>query len=479
MHPTAHGHRRVWRTGTPAAVALRRTLVGALLLTALVVRMREPLSSPIIGAEDPYLHMVHAWNLLQGHGLPATYPPGFAILLVPFALLGDEMFYLVARFLPPFLGVVQVLGVYLLLREHVRTPAALVGALVVALMPENVFRTGLLFPTALDLALLPFYFLLLLRASHGSRRALAGTIALAALFLVVHPWVVALIAPPTLVVAVAALRSERNRLLALGVLAAGAAAVLVFMFLPGTWNPAPAFLQNAGPRLAQLARDPSSLFPLPVHVNPVGMLTLPALLLAGVGALAALARPSRLGWMALTWTLFIIPFVFVDWFDIWFIPHRSVAYLSLGVAMLAALPVELMGAIPGWELADHAAAAVVIAMLLLLVLPLAWSVEPWYRLYDEDDYEAWEALEARDVPFVVTGSWQSATGYRAITGEPGVFNPSFFESEEVRRDNLQTHPGLVVLLDNYAREEGQPTGWLDGWREVGRWGDNVAYAPPG
>ncbi|HVM45909.1 MAG TPA: hypothetical protein VM582_08250 [Candidatus Thermoplasmatota archaeon] len=197
METPRYAARRVQVERVSAGVAWRRVLLGGLLVLALAVRLREPLSSPIIGAEDPYLHMARAWELLEGH-FPAGYPPGFTFLLAPFALLGPEAFYAAARFLPPFLGVVEVLGVYLLCRENLRTPAAFVAATAVALMPENILRTNLLFPTALDLAVLPFYLLHLLRASRGHRPALAWCAGIALVLGVVHPWVLVYIAPPTL-----------------------------------------------------------------------------------------------------------------------------------------------------------------------------------------------------------------------------------------------------------------------------------------
>lgn len=470
---SAYGRQAAHRLS--AGVAWRRALLAGLLGLALFVRLREPLASPVIGAEDPYVHMARAWDILQGRGFPESYPPGFALLLVPFAVLGPDAFYVAARFLPPFLGVVQVLGVYLLARENLRTPAALVAATLVALMPENVFRTNLLFPTALDLALLPFFLMHLLRAARGSKRAIAWAAGIALFLAPVHPWVLVFMLPPTMVVALLALRGARDRKLAFMALAALALVAAVFAFLPGAWNPAPAFLQHAGPRAVELATDPASLFPLPLHVDLPAMLSWTVLALAGVGALVALARRTTLGLVALVYVAAILPFVFVDWFDVWFIPHRSVAYLSLGLALLAALPVELMGALPEWSMGDVAAAAVIVAFALLTLGPVAASVQPWYRLYDEQDYDAWRDIAEDQPSLVVAGSWQAAAGYRAITGEPSVFNPTFFTSGDAREDNLERHPDLVVLVDEHARDAGVKA--PGGWREVGRWGDSVAYRP--
>lgn len=461
-----------------AGVAWRRLLVGAVLGLALWARLREPLSSPVIGAEDPYLHMARTWDLIQGHGLPPGYPPGFSFLLAPFALMGPTMFYAVARFVPPFLGVVSVFGVYMLCRENLRTPAALVAATLVAIMPEHVFRTDLLFPTALDLAVLPFFLMHLVRASRGgvaARRALwwCGGIALA--LGIVHPWVLVFMLPPTITVALLALRKTRDRKLALVALGALVLVGLVFAFLPGAWNPAPAFLKNAGPRALELLTNPASLFPLPLHVDLPAMLTWSALALGAVGAVAALVRRTTLGVAALVYTVAILPFVFVDWFDVWFIPHRSVAYLSIGVAVLAALPVELMGALPEWNMGDVAAAAVILCYLGAVVAPVGLSVEPWYRLYEEEDQHAWKAVAARDPSLVITGSWQGNAGYRAVTGEPSLYNPQFFRDAEARADTLERHPDLVVIIDDHARGEGIKA--PSGWREIGRWGGSVAYRP--
>ena len=466
---------RAHATQTDRARVWRRLLLGALLLLALAARMREAMVSPIVGAEDPYVHMARTWDLVQQGSLPPGYPPGFAFLLAPFALLGPTLFYAAARFLPPFLGVVEVLGVYLLVRENLRTPAAFVAAGLVALMPENVFRTNLLFPTALDLALLPFFLLHLLRAFRGVPRAGWWAAGIAAFLAPIHPWVLVFMLPPTVTIALLGLRHARDKKLAIGALAGLALVGVVFAFLPGAWNPAPAFLQNAGPRAIELVTDPASLFPLPLYVDLPAMLTWSALALAGVGVLVALARRTTLGIVALVYTLAIVPFVFVDWFDVWFIPHRSVAYLSLGIAILAALPIELMGALPEWNMGDVAAATVIGAYLLAVMAPVAMQVEPWYRLYEEEDYDAWRELGGRGPSLVVTGSWQAAAGYRAITGEPALFNPTFFESAAAREDNLERHPDLVVLLDDYARQEGIRA--PGGWREIGRWGDTVAYRP--
>lgn len=454
-------------------------LLVAILVLALALRLKEPLSSPIVGAEDPYLHMSKTWDLVQGKGWDHGYPPGFQVLLAPFALMGAEAFYLAARFLPPVLGVVQTLGLYLLARTRLNEGGALTAALLGAVMPENVFRTDLLFPTALDLAVLPFLFLLVVRATEGRRGAIVGAALVMLALLAVHPWVVALLVPVLAVFLGLLLLQGRRHLWPL----AGAAAlglvglVAVFGFVPGTWNPAPQLWRHALPRLGQLVADPSSLFPLPVYVDLPAMLTVPALVLAATGAVVALVQRSRLALLALLWAAFLLPLTLVDWLGVWFIPHRCVAYLSLGVALLAGFAVHavLTAAPQRW----HApAAGAALAVVLVLTLPSAAATQTWYRLYDEDDYDAWEALDERETPMVVAGSWQGAEGYRAITGRDAVYNPTFFERGDVRDAWLRDHPGLVVLVDKHALDNGHPRGFLDGWKKVGEWGDVKAYAKP-
>ena len=459
---------------------------AAIVLLAWLLRMREPLSSPIIGAEDPYLRMSNAWDVVQGRGLfTSHYPPGFSLLLAPFAFLGPSVFYFAARFGPTLLGAAEVAGVYVLCRGRLGTTAALVAATVVAVMPENIFRTNLLFPTALDLALLPWFFHLVLRVyEDGDRRALTTAAVMALVMLVTHPWVVALLVPTIGMFALAMAARSRRRIIPLAAAAGGGAILLVvaLSFLPGTWNPAPAFFKNAGPRLIELIVNPASIAPLPIHVNLPLMLTVPVIVLALAGSIVALVRRSRLDVLALAWTGLLLPFVLVDWFDVWFIPHRTVAYMSIGVGVLAALPFDAAAhALRARAPAPARVAATVAAVgvVLMLTLPSALALGPWYRLYEEADYEAWHAIADDDAPYVITASWQAAEGYRAITGGFAVYNPSFFESGEVRDALLREHPQLVVIIDDYARDNGHPRGFLDGWEKLGEWdgGRVKAYTP--
>jgi hypothetical protein len=115
-----------------------------------------------------------------------------------------------------------------------------------------------------------------------------------------------------------------------------------------------------------------------------------------------------------------------------------------------------------------------VALFLLVTVPVAAATPGWYRLYDEDDYAAWDELEARDTRFVVTGSWEARAGYRALTANEASYNPAFFNDENARNAVLSQHPDLVVLVDPHATDVNKD--FLQGWRIVGQWGDVTAYA---
>ena len=167
---------------------------------ALVVRLREPLWSPIIGAEDPYLNMERAWMLLAGQGT-GGYPPGFIALIAPFTLLGADAFYTIARFLPALIGAAAVLAMFLLCRPYMHVGGSLAAAAAVALIPEHVRRSNFLVPTAFDLVLVPLILLMALRASEGRRRALPLLLGLSALLLLAHPLVFLFVGPTVLLFA--------------------------------------------------------------------------------------------------------------------------------------------------------------------------------------------------------------------------------------------------------------------------------------
>lgn len=190
--------------------ALGVKITGALALTAVVtvgilMRLVDPLSTPVIPAEDPYTHM----NLIREHlrtgtlealNPPGTmYPPGMhAFLASIFAFSGLELYDLF-RIGPAFLGGIGILGMGLLLWRFVGPIGGFVGALGYAVAPELIFRTTMMAPTALDLAMLPFAVYALLETATGQTRWSLPTAAIMLFFVFAHPWLLGLLVPATVV----------------------------------------------------------------------------------------------------------------------------------------------------------------------------------------------------------------------------------------------------------------------------------------
>lgn len=174
--------------------------VAATVLLGTVLRLVDPLSSDVIPAEDPYTHMAIVRQDLHGGDLdPLTpgkgiYPPGLhAFLAVVWVFTGADL-YEIVRIGPALLGAIGILGMGLLLWRNAGRIAAIVGCLGLAVAPEAIFRTGMMAPTALDLAIVPFLLYALLELAAG-RMPWVGLAAPLALFVVfAHPWLFAILA---------------------------------------------------------------------------------------------------------------------------------------------------------------------------------------------------------------------------------------------------------------------------------------------
>lgn len=478
-------------------------LLAAVAIVALALRLRDPLSSDIIGAEDPYRHMERTWDLIQGKGI-GEYPPGLAILMAPFALMGPDVFYGAARFVPVAFGLGMVVATYALARAYLHPAGALVAALGVAIIPELVRRTDLLFPTAIDLMLVPLLFLLILKASEGSRRALVWAGGVSAFLLITHPWVFVLVLPPIAVFwlgdqARAQWKRENHGQVARVAMAAGMVPVAGLVLWMLDFGEIGARMGTAMQRMSGIAAEPSSITPLPLFVDFGSMIGMPLLGLAALGAVAVLVRPTRLGVLTLLYTVLLLPLILVDWFGLWYVPHRTVAYFAIGVAVLIGIGVsEAVRRIAGLQAnagngtqANANGGAPVpktkgqlgitlgaLALVAFLAAPAAAADTTWYRIYEEDEFEAWDGIAAQDASIVMAGSWQGRMGYRATTGNDAIYSPDFFDSEQSRNYYIQQYPDLVVLVDKYTMEDGRNTAFLEDssqWTLIGQWGDNRAY----
>jgi hypothetical protein len=388
------GSRHRWPARTVGGVGL-----AGIVLVGLLVRLAEPLSSPVLPAEDPFTHMVRLKAHLHEGGFQAQtpigdlYPPGMhAMLAAGWAFTGGDL-YPLFRFAPVVFGAIGLLGIGLLLWHRVGIVAALAGALAAALAPELVFRTTMMAPTAVDLAVLPFVFYALLEILAG-RLAWTGVAAVLVGFLVfAHPWVLGVLAAAGLVFALLAVAqpwpvvdvprlSSRGFATAMAVLGVGfglvlstcggfcgpgfgevvgfgglqlvAPLVLVLALLPGAFllvqdralESLPANPYRARSRARQIglgllvALAAAGVVAagwargLPEFVAPPRMLGWPLLVLAGAGLLAVPFLAGPLAYLAAGLTLGTLPLAVFDLFG-GFVAHRAVVYLGLGLVLLA------------------------------------------------------------------------------------------------------------------------------------------------
>ncbi|MHB8632614.1 MAG: hypothetical protein ACYDBQ_01420 [Thermoplasmatota archaeon] len=445
------------RANPPMTAVHWAILIGVVLL-GLALRLRDPLATGVLVAEDPYTHMEHTWDLMQGQAT-LTFPIGMMLVLFPFTWLGPAAFYQIARLGPPFIGAAGIVTLFFLCRRHMHPTGALTTALLMAIMPELVRRTDFLVPEGIDLLLLPVAFGILLQLPNVSRRATIALGAIVAGLFLVHPWVLALALVPVLLYCLLAMTSvpARTRLTVSGAVVAGGAVVM--LALRGTVV-GPSVMGNALPKLTQLATNPAS-FTLPQYVDLPSMLTTPALVLGVLGVVAAFRRRDRFSLLALLWVGVLLPLCLVDWFGVGFLPHRTVAYLAVGIAILAGLAIsELFRLFPDAKPKAQAMLGFgALALVALLTVPSVAAnpgATAWYRIFNDGDLSCWHALEANNTPYVEAGSWQARNGYRATTGRPAAFNPPFFESSNTRASEMGLHPGLAVLIDNYTVDPTNP-----------------------
>lgn len=188
------------RSTTKVALALALVGILAALALGVLVRLEDPMSSTVIPAEDPYTHMAlvreHLWdgNVDPLYDSGTLYPPGMhAFVAAAWVYTGLDL-YEIVRLGPVLLGAIGIIGMAVLLWRMEGPVAGFVGGLAYALAPEVIFRTTMLAPTALDLALLPFLFYAFLELVKG-RLGWVGVAGPLCLYLVfTHPWLLLVLA---------------------------------------------------------------------------------------------------------------------------------------------------------------------------------------------------------------------------------------------------------------------------------------------
>jgi hypothetical protein len=373
---------------------------------AVVLRLLDPLSNPVMAAEDPYTHMTLVREHLRDGVLDPVggvlYPPGMHAVIGAIVAFSGVDLYQLLRFVPAGLGAVSVVGVSLLLLRYEGLLAAFVGGLALALMPEEIFRTTMAAPTALDLALLPFLMFALLEVLRGRLAWLGAAVPITLLLVLAHPWVLAIAAlmlggflllallfpwdpargaQPTMVgaaasiglvgamtgLAVAAFWTDgaigpgdvASRLLGISGLTAAvvvvalallvAAAMVVVARVRGPHPPRaadqrPVWMQRLGVGLMLVALvamiAPVLLHGPPPYVDLPRMVGWPSLVLAMGAFLLLPLAGSPVAHIAAALMAATLPFTLYNPLDSAYWPHRTVVYLGLALAILAGVAVD-------------------------------------------------------------------------------------------------------------------------------------------
>jgi hypothetical protein len=479
-----------------AANLIGAVAVAATVIVGILLRLEDPLSSPVVPAEDPFTHMV----MIKEHLTTGTldplnppgglYPPGMhALLATVWAFTGGDLYELV-RFAPVAFGGIGVLGTALLLWKHEGRVAAFVGALAVALAPELIFRTSMMAPTAIDLALLPFYLFALLEVLEGNL-AWVGAAAPISIYLVfAHPWLFGLIGFMSVAFAALALvlpwpisrspslsspgfaavlaivgaslglvlstcagmcGSGFGGILPFGdLLVLASPVVLVVSFLPSVllaitstdgddWLPAP----TAGPRSTLVRAGLCVVFAVAltavtwpaVQQGLPELVDLPRMLgwpLLGLAALAFVALPfmaSRLAYVAASLAIATYPMVVYNPLGSEFWPHRTVVYLGMGLVLLAGVA---GGALSRW--AAH-----------------AWHDHvPKPSLLQRDRVKPLVALApALLVAGSLGGAVWTETPHNYADGWYRLYEPCEMEALEEISDRTEQHDGNVLVAGDW------------------------------
>lgn len=555
---------RVLRGEDPSADARWPLLAWAMLAIvatiALVERLRDPLSSGVIGAEDPYTHIVYVKeHLSRGFfepsfhlGAESMYPPGIHILVGALHALGGIGLYPLARFLPAAFGVLSVAGIFVVAYRLGGLVSATVAAASLAVIPEHIFRTNLLFPTALDLAIVPVLTLAAVEMYEGRWAWAWVAIPVGIALVIAHPWIM-----PLTTVGVAAFvgiafatapadsRMAGLRRGALVVVLFGALSLTAFLT---RWNEGgessfsslleallpkiPLFVGGAllavgalalvvaatgklqPPKLRNVARAAllgvALWIALPLltadtprfvdYPQQVGWFVL-GLAIVGLVLLPLHARPVGVLGAGLVVSMF--PLTVIDFFDSPYWPHRTVAYVTLGLVLLAgsAAGAVVEGANRGFPKGRRrgaAVAAVAVGVSVLLAgtaVATAPSQFDWYRLYEDESFGAFEWADDKmendpSVAFV-SAHWKSNLYLKALGDMDRVhYLNEFYKDPAYRQEWMGFEEGngideVYVLVDENHREAAPGNGWdlsfleREGWTPVGTWGHVTIYAEPG
>lgn len=267
-------------------VALSIAAIGLAVYTGAELRLKDPLSSTVLPAEDTFTHMAYVREHLADGKLDPyntggkIYPPGTHTLLAAFWVYTGVELYELMRFGPVLFGLVGIIGAAVLVWRYEGPVGGIVAAFAMAVGQEIIRRTTMMAPTAVDVALLPFTFLALLETFRGRLAWAPAAAAFIAFFVYSHPWLVTIIGLATGVFLIFGFVAPWGRSRTAPIKAVGVAAVIAIIGL-GWAASLTGCNDMCGPGFAEVIPDGERL-------NALG----PFIALAGlvVAALVFLAR---------------------------------------------------------------------------------------------------------------------------------------------------------------------------------------------
>jgi hypothetical protein len=201
------------------------------------------------------------------------------------------------------------------------------------------------------------------------------------------------------------------------------------------------------------------------------MLGAPVILLGALGFLVAGLRRSSLGDLGALLVLVTLPLTAIDFTGVWYIPHRTVFFLGIGLVLLGGVAVG--GILEGFTRAvtreraysprkQVMVAGVVILLLLAASVPVGQATPNWYRYYSAEEYAivetAVDVQTADPSAVILAGAWQPNLFVRALGDEHRVkWAPHAFtdhEEREAQLNAIRDEGGTAyVLADSHTMEE--------------------------
>ena len=266
-------------------VAFSVLAIAIAVYTGAELRLKDPLSTTVLPAEDTFTHMAYVQEHVADGKLDPynrggqLYPPGTHTMLAAFWIYTGVDLYELMRFTPVFLGLIGIVGAAALVWRYEGPVGGIVAAFAMAVGQEIIRRTTMMAPTAVDVALLPFTFLALLETFRGRLAWAPAAAAFLFFFVYSHPWLVTIIGLATGVFIVVSFAAPWGRARTDPITAAGVAAVIAIVGL--AWSASLAGCAGwCGPGFAEVIPDGERLNALAPFIALVGVV------LAGVIFLA-------------------------------------------------------------------------------------------------------------------------------------------------------------------------------------------------